>query len=63
MDRTGQHSPILLPATYNVKIRDAANPACIITLNAAVVITQPTCSFGCGGKDQYYMLWCRVTEQ
>ena len=31
----------LAPATYNVRIRDAAYPACVITLNAALVITQP----------------------
>ena len=31
----------LAPATYNVRIRDAANIACEIVLNAAVVITQP----------------------
>ncbi|HVN59277.1 MAG TPA: PKD domain-containing protein [Bacteroidales bacterium] len=31
----------LANATYNVKIRDAANTACVITLNPALVITQP----------------------
>ena len=31
----------LVPATYNVQIRDAGNIACSITLNAALVITQP----------------------
>ncbi|MBK8884444.1 MAG: SprB repeat-containing protein [Bacteroidales bacterium] len=31
----------LSPATYNVRIRDAANTACVITLNGALVITQP----------------------
>ena len=31
----------LAPSTYNVRIRDAANIACEIVLNAAVVITQP----------------------
>ena len=31
----------LLPATYNVQIRDAANTTCIIVLDAAVVLTQP----------------------
>ncbi len=31
----------LAPAVYNVKIRDAANISCVITLNAAVGITQP----------------------
>ncbi|MCJ7448576.1 MAG: hypothetical protein MUO72_12880, partial [Bacteroidales bacterium] len=31
----------LAPSTYDVRIRDAANPLCIITLNAALVITQP----------------------
>ena len=29
------------PATYNVQIRDAANTACVIILNPALVITQP----------------------
>jgi PKD repeat protein len=31
----------LAPATYNVQIRDAANPTCIIILNGALVITEP----------------------
>lgn len=31
----------LAPATYNVKMRDAANVACMLTLNGALVITQP----------------------
>ena len=31
----------LAPGTYNVRIRDAANTACVITLNAALLITQP----------------------
>ena len=33
--------PNLSPNTYNVQIRDAANTACVVTLNAAVAITQP----------------------
>jgi|GEM_PF-675330 len=32
----------LAPGTYNVQIRDAANPACIIILNSALVITGPS---------------------
>jgi gliding motility-associated-like protein len=31
----------LAPGTYNVVMRDAANPSCTRTLNAALVITQP----------------------
>ena len=31
----------LVPATYDVRIRDAANTACVITLNGALAITQP----------------------
>ncbi len=31
----------LAPGFYNVKIRDAANPACVITLNGSLNITQP----------------------
>ncbi len=31
----------LAPATYDVRIRDAANTACVITLNGALVINQP----------------------
>jgi gliding motility-associated-like protein len=31
----------LPPATYDVRIRDAANDACVITLNGSLVITQP----------------------
>ncbi|HLP71739.1 MAG TPA: PKD domain-containing protein [Bacteroidales bacterium] len=31
----------LVPGTYNVKIRDASKTGCIITLNAALVITEP----------------------
>ena len=31
----------LMPGTYDVRIRDAANPACVIILNPALVITEP----------------------
>ncbi len=31
----------LAPGTYDVRIRDAANPTCVVTLNPALVITQP----------------------
>lgn len=31
----------LAPASYNVQMRDAANPSCVKVLNAALVITQP----------------------
>ncbi len=31
----------LAPATYNVQIRDAAQPGCVIILNGALVITEP----------------------
>jgi hypothetical protein len=31
----------LAPSTYNVQIRDAANQACVIILNPALIITQP----------------------
>ena len=31
----------LPPATYNVQIRDAAHPSCVITLNGALTISQP----------------------
>ncbi len=31
----------LAPGSYNVRIRDAANLTCIVTLNPALVITQP----------------------
>jgi PKD repeat protein len=31
----------LAPATYDVRIRDAVNTACLVTLNGALVITQP----------------------
>ena len=31
----------LVLATYNVQIRDAAHPGCVIVLNNALVITQP----------------------
>ena len=31
----------LAPATYDVQIRDAANTGCVITLNGALVITEP----------------------
>ena len=33
--------PDCAPGTYNVHIRDAVNPTCILTLNPALVITQP----------------------
>ncbi|MGA2405706.1 MAG: PKD domain-containing protein [Bacteroidales bacterium] len=31
----------LLPAIYNVQIRDALNPTCVITLNSSLTITEP----------------------
>ena len=31
----------LAPATYDVRIRDAANTACVIVLNNALTITEP----------------------
>jgi PKD repeat protein len=31
----------LAPASYDVRIRDVANTSCVITLNSAVVVTQP----------------------
>ncbi|HRC88536.1 MAG TPA: PKD domain-containing protein, partial [Bacteroidales bacterium] len=31
----------LAPNTYNVRIRDAAHPACVIILNSGLVITEP----------------------
>ena len=31
----------LTPGTYDVRIRDRAHPACVIILNAALVITEP----------------------
>ncbi len=31
----------LAPGTYDVRIRDAANPACSVIINASLVITQP----------------------
>ena len=31
----------VVPGTYNVQIRDAVNPTCILVLNPALVITQP----------------------
>ena len=35
------HLSTLIPGSYNVQIRDKAHPACVIILNAALVITQP----------------------
>ena len=37
----GHHLPDLAPGTYNVRMRDALNPACLIILDPALVITQP----------------------
>ena len=31
----------LAPSTYNVQIRDQVHPACVIVLNAALIITEP----------------------
>ena len=31
----------LAPATYDVRMRDAAQPACVLTLNGALLITEP----------------------
>lgn len=33
--------PSLTPATYDVRIRDAANISCVITLNGSLTITEP----------------------
>lgn len=33
--------PNLAPATYNLRIRDAANPTCFTTINASYVVSQP----------------------
>jgi len=35
------NSSNLAPGTYDVRIRDAANTSCVISLNPALVITQP----------------------
>ena len=47
----------LAPGTYDVRIRDAANPACAVIINPALVITQP----GTVGSEQLAkrcnMLW------
>jgi len=40
----------LAPATYNVQIRDAAQPACIVTLNGSLVITEPAPLAATAGK-------------
>ena len=39
--RDREPSQALHPATYNVRMRDALNPACLIILDPALVITQP----------------------
>ncbi len=31
----------LAPGSYDVRIRDAANPACVIVLNSSLTITEP----------------------
>jgi PKD repeat protein len=39
-----QVSPVfssLIPGSYNVQMRDAGNPTCILTLNGALLLTQP----------------------
>ncbi len=38
---SGSYMNLPAPATYNVQIRDAANPTCVIILNGALNITQP----------------------
>ena len=40
----------LAPATYNVQIRDAAHATCVITLNGALVITEPAALSATVGK-------------
>ncbi len=47
-DRHGRQqatSPNLIPASYNVQIRDKAHIACVIVLNPALVITEPASPF------------------
>ena len=34
--------PALNPGFYNVKIRDAANIGCIVTLNGSLNVTEPS---------------------
>ena len=36
-----EYLQILLPASFDVRIRDAVNTGCVITLNPALAITQP----------------------
>jgi PKD repeat protein len=38
---SGTFTNLIAPASYDVRIRDAANPGCVITLNAALALTQP----------------------
>ena len=47
---------LLNPGFYNVKIRDAAQITCIITLNASLQITEPAVLIGKCCKNQCYML-------
>ena len=47
----------LAPATYNVQMRDAANPACVVILNAALTITQPAVLSATVAKTDVYMFW------
>ena len=49
-----QHIINLAPATYNVQIRDAAHPACIIILNGALVITEPAALSATVTKQMYH---------
>ena len=44
--RVQGYSAALTPGTYDVRIRDAANPLCVIILNAGLQITQPAALTG-----------------
>ena len=49
----------LAPGTYDVRIRDAANPACAVIINPALEITRPEQLAGVSWQNRCNMLWCQ----
>ena len=47
----------LLPSSYNVRIRDAANIACVAIINPALAITQPG-HWRAQQQNPRHLLWC-----
>ena len=57
----GSHQDLftgLVPGSYNVRIRDAANITCMVVMNPALAITQPAALAGTVSRNKCKMFWC-----